>query len=486
MRSAPSLASFAFASLAAVLLSAAAPGQAQPTHAGLTYAVLGSQPLKLDLYLPAAAPAPYPVLVFIHGGGWAGGSRYPVPNPCVVALSQGFAVASLDYRLTTQAAQFAPYPVTFPAQIHDVKGAIRWLRANAATYQLDPTRFASFGTSAGGHLSALLATSGGVAELEGTVGGNPGFSSLVQAAGDFFGPIDLVEMNGDVRTPPGSTIDHDASQSPESNLIGWNGPGQGIGDIAAHWNDPTPPYPELVSLVQAANPITWIDANDPPMFVGHGTHDTAVPVDQSSRFSAALLAAGVRHDFRAVPNAGHGLGGPIDAVLVSALRRELDGFALPDVGTAFCFGDGSGTSCPCDESFAGAQTGCRHSAIVGAHLNAVGHASVANDSLVLRGDSMPAATVLYFQGSALVAGGAGVAFGDGLRCIAAPQLRLGVKNNVLGWSRYPDAGDAPISARGSAAPGATLHYQAWYRDPATYCMLEQHNLTNAIEITWVP
>src|SRR5688572_13639695 len=326
MRSRP----LAFASLvlaAVLVLSPAAAAQTPPTHSGLTYATLGSQPLKLDLYLPASAPAPYPVLIFIHGGGWAAGSRFPIPNSCQLALTQGFAVASVDYRLTPQAALFAPHPVTFPAQIHDVKGAVRWLRANAGVYQLDPTRFASFGTSAGGHLSALLATSGGVAALEGTVGGNAGMSSAVQAAGDFFGPIDLVAMNGDVRTPPGSGIDHDAPQSPESNLIGWNGPGQGIGDIAAHWNDPTPPYPALVALVQAANPITWLDASDPPMFVGHGTHDAVVPADQSSRLSAALFAHGVRHDFRAVPNAGHGLAGPIDAVLVAFLRRELDGIA---------------------------------------------------------------------------------------------------------------------------------------------------------------
>lgn len=473
--------------LSLIALAALAPfalAQA-PTHPNLVYATVGPRDLRLDLYLPNGFPAPRPLLIFIHGGGWSGGSKIPIPGPCTLALNQGFAVASVEYRLTSQAAEFAPEPVTFPAQIHDVKGAVRWLRANAGVYGLDPTRFSSFGTSAGGHLSALLATSGGSTELEGVVGGNLGISSAVQAAADFFGPTDLLNMNLDTRTPPGSVIDHDAPTSPESRLLGWDGPGQGVGDIRAHLGDPTPPYPALVQLAHHANPITWVDADDPPMFIGHGTNDTAVPVRQSLRLSAALYAAGVDHDFRAVPLAGHGLGGAIDAVLVAFLRAKLVGPDRPPVGVEVCSGDGSSGACPCgNESFAGARTGCEHSLFTGSNLNAIGVASIAADSVLLRADSMPNATVLFFQGAAALAGA--LPLDDGLRCVGSPVQRLGTKPTQLGWATYPAPGEPSVSVRGAASAGSTVYYQAWHRDPAPHCAAGTANLTNAIAITWAP
>jgi len=457
------------------------------THADLTYAVVGSAPLKLDLYLPTNGVPPYPVLIWIHGGGWAGGSKSPIPGVCNLALAQGFAVASLDYRLTTQAALFAPASVTFPAQIHDVKGAVRWLRAHAATYQLNAARFACHGSSAGGHLSALLATSSGVSALEGNVGGNLGFSSAVQAAVDFFGPTDLLSMNDDVTTPPGSTIDHDAYTSPESALIGWNQPGQGLGNIKANLGNPNAPYPQLVQLLAQANPITWVDPSDPPMFVAHGTNDTLVPRLQSTRLSAALFAAGVVHDYRAIPGAGHGLGGPIDPVVVAFVRGQLLGPNRPDAGTPYCAGDGSASACPCgNATFAGAHTGCAHSLGVGGNLNAIGVPSISADSLILRGDSMLDSTALYFQGTGALGGGAGIVLGDGLKCVGNPVRRLGAKANVLGASQYPGGADAPISIKGTALAGATLHYQVWFRDPATHCTVATHNLTNALAVTWLP
>lgn len=469
----------------ATVLSATASAQVTPTHPDLVYATLGATPLRLDLYLPTGASGPRPTLIFIHGGGWAGGDKAPIPGPCVTALNQGFAVASVNYRLTTQAALFAPASVTFPAQIHDVKGAVRWLRANAAAFQLDPTRFASFGTSAGGHLSALLATSGGAPELEGTVGGNLGFSSRVQVAADFFGPTDLLNMNLDVLAPPGSAIDHDAPNSPESALLGWNGAGQGVGDIRANLSNPAAPYPALVQLANWANPITWIGAGDPPMFIGHGTNDTSVPVRQSTRLSAALFAAGVPHDFRAVPLAGHGLGGPIDAVVVDSLRAKLLGPNPPDVGVPLCAGDSTLGACPCgNESFDGANTGCVHSLFVGANLNAVGVASIANDTLTLRANSMPNGTVLFFQGHAFLAGGS--ALDDGVRCVGGPIRRISVKPTLQGWASYPALGEPRVSVRVGALAGETLYYQAWYRDAAAYCTAGAANLTNALAITWGP
>lgn len=471
--------------VAGAVLATAAPAQLTPTHADLTYAVVGSTPLRLDLYLPASAPAPHPTLIFIHGGGWSGGDKAQMPALCAAALNQGFAVASVNYRLTSQTALFAPESVTFPAQIHDVKGAVRWLRANAATFGLDPTRFASFGTSAGGHLSALLATSGGSSELEGTVGGNLGFSSRVQAAIDYFGPTDLIQMQPDVLTPPGSVVDHDEPSSGESQLIGWSLPGQGMGDIRANLTNPAAPYPMLVELATWASPITWVDAGDPPLFMGHGTNDPVVPVRQSSRLSAALFAAGVEHDFRAVPLAGHFLSGAISDAALAFLRAKLLGPDRPSVGTPLCAGDSSLDACPCgNSSFDGAHTGCVHSLFVGANLNALGTASIAADSVELRADSMPNGTVLFFQGPLFVS--SGVVLDDGLRCVGGPLTRLATKINVQGFASYPAVGETSVSLRGGAVAGQTIHYQAWFRDPAPHCTSGTANLTNALSITWAP
>jgi acetyl esterase/lipase len=459
-----------------------------PTFPDVTYATVGPSALKLDLYIPSTGTAPYPTLIYIHGGGWQGGSKFPIPGLASFALQHGFAVAAVDYRLTSQAAQFAPESVTFPAQIFDVKGAVRRLRANAATYALNPTKFAAFGTSAGGHLTALLATSGGVAALEGDVGGNLAFPSRVGAGVDYFGPTDLLQIDDDVETPPGSGIDHDAENSPESKLLGWFGTGQGVGDIKLHLTDPTPPYPALVALANDANPITWVDASDPPLLIGHGTDDTSVPVNQSSRLSAALFAANVPHDFRAIPFGTHGnLGPAIDAVAFNFLVQRLFGTAPPDAGTPFCAGDGSASACPCgNTTLPGANLGCRHSRVVGGNLRATGVASISNDTLVLRGDSMLNSSALYFQGDGLVSGGMGIAFDDGLRCAGNVITRLGLQMNTSGWSQYPLNGQPSVSTKGSAFAGQTLYYQCWYRDTANWCTAATTNLTNALAITWSP
>lgn len=280
--------------------------QLQPTHNGLIYATVGGTPIRLDLYIPTGgAPQPYPVVIWIHGGAWSGGSRFPVGSAGILT-QHGFAVASLDYRLTSQAGQYGAEPVIFPAQIHDVKGAIRWLRANAATYNLDPARFGTFGSSAGGHLAALAGLSSGVAAIEGIVGGNLSFSSSIQSVADHFGPTDLLNMQPDVTTPPGSAFNHDEPGSPESRLIGFDDPGQGIGVLRANQSNPAPPYPAFMQLITQANLITWVDANDPPAIIVHGTLDNVVPLGQSTRLDVALTAAGVPHQYIQVEGGGHG------------------------------------------------------------------------------------------------------------------------------------------------------------------------------------
>lgn len=322
-----------YALMAAVCASAASPGataQLVPNHT-LEYARVGGSPLHLDLYLPdGSAGEPRPVVVWVHGGGWSSGRRWPIPPVCEQLVADGFVVASISYRLTSHTGQWGQELVTFPAQIHDVKGAIRFLRSRAEQYALDPERFGVFGASAGGHLAALAATSGGVSELEGTTGGNAEYSSTVQAAATYFGPTVLLQLMPDVTTPPGTVENHDAPTSNASRLIGYSEPGQGIGDIRANENNPDPPYPALLALLAQTNPLTYVSPDDPPFFIAHGDMDARIPVNQSRRLADALAAAGVPHEYLEVPGATHNmdeLGAAADA---GVLAFFLDALSEPD------------------------------------------------------------------------------------------------------------------------------------------------------------
>lgn len=284
----------------------AAGSAAQTVDRGIVYAQVGGRNLQLDLYRPAAGAAPVPVVVWLHDGGWLTGSRNPVPDYVLPLNASGIAVASIDYRLTSQGATYGREPVTFPAQIHDAKAAVRWLRANAAERGLDPGRIGAWGSSAGGHLAALLGTSGDRPELEGVVGGNLSHSSRVQVVVDYYGPTDLLNANADVRTPPGREFDHDAAGSPESLLLGFSGPGQGIGVLRSNLDNPTPPFPPLGVLALQANPISGASAGDAPTLAVHGSADRQVPLMQSQRLVDALVAAGVEAQLTTVNGAGHG------------------------------------------------------------------------------------------------------------------------------------------------------------------------------------
>jgi len=267
----------------------------------LPYAATGNPRHVLDLHVPDSAPIPIPVVVWIHGGGWQRGDEddwFPA-QPLVDA---GFAVASVSYRLTSD-----PGSPHFPDPIHDVKGAVRWLRANAATYGLDPQHFGAMGSSAGGHLAALLGTSGGVTNLEGTIGGITNQSSSVQAVVDLFGPADLFEM----WQVPGYA-GHGEAGSPESLLIG----------ATVKLNEP---------LADAASPVTYASADDPPFLIFHGTGtgntgDGTVPWQQSQLMHNALLAAGANSELHLVPNASHSYGS-IVAQLPTAPDMIVDFFS---------------------------------------------------------------------------------------------------------------------------------------------------------------
>jgi acetyl esterase/lipase len=241
----------------------------------LEYARVGEKKLLLDLYVPEKADGPLPLIIWVHGGGWAAGSKEQVG--AIRQLQRGYAVASIGYRLSGEA--------IFPAQVEDCKAAVRWLRANAAQYKLDGDHFGAWGSSAGGHLVALLGTSGGVKEFD--VGNHLDQSSSVQAVCDFYGPTDLLQM--DAHAPPGATLKHDPPQSPESRLIGG-------------------PIQENKAKVARANPITYIGPDDPPFLIVHGDQDATVPHHQSELLYDALKQAGLRVRFHTVEGGGHGVG----------------------------------------------------------------------------------------------------------------------------------------------------------------------------------
>jgi len=155
-------------------------------------------------------------------------------------------------------------------------------------------------------------------------------------------------------------------------------------------------------------------------------------------------------------------------------------------GTQFCFGDGSGTACPCGNS-GGPGNGCANSINSnGAHVVATGSSSLSADALVLWGSGMPNSSALYFQGTFQVSGGAGAVFGDGLRCAGGSLVRLGTKLNVGGASSYPGGGDAAISVRGLVTVPGTRTYQTWYRNAAAFCTTSTFNLSNGISVSWAP
>ena len=241
----------------------------------MAYVENGHERHKLDLYLPLQADKKLPLVVWIHGGGWRQGSK-DSGGPALDLVSHGFIVASINYRLSNHA--------IFPAQIHDCKAAIRWLRAHADEYKIDAEHIGVWGSSAGGHLVALLGTSGDVVELEGDLG-HIDQSSRVQAVCDWFGPTDLLLMNK--QSGDGGTMNHDAIGSPESLLLG--GPLQQV--------------PEKAKL---ASPLSYVTPDDPAFLIVHGDKDPLVAWQQSQLLADALKASKCDVLFTIVPGAGHG------------------------------------------------------------------------------------------------------------------------------------------------------------------------------------
>ena len=241
----------------------------------LAYVTHGSRSQTLDLYAPKKATG-VPLIVWIHGGAFLFGSKegFPVEPVPLHLLLEGYAVASINYRLSPEA--------LFPAQLQDCKAAIRWLRAHADELGIDPNRIGVWGASAGGNLAALVGTTGSVRDFD--VGENLDYSSRVQAVCDFYGPTDFLQMDAH-RLSDGQI--HNVPDSPESKLVG----------------GPIQDNPDKVSR---ANPITYVDRSAPPFLIVHGTLDRLVPFHQSQLLAAALEAAGVSVTLHSVEGGGHG------------------------------------------------------------------------------------------------------------------------------------------------------------------------------------
>ncbi len=289
--------------LLALLLLFALPARAEELPAGarvltdLAYVKDGHARQKLDLYLPAQPKGP--ILVWIHGGGWAAGDKKNPPG--LGLLGMGVTLASIEYRLTDAA--------TFPAQIQDCKAAIRWLRAHAAEYGYNPRRLGVWGASAGGHLTALLATTGTTREFD--VGEHLDQSSAIQCGIDVCGPTDFPGWKPPTKA---AWIQRSGPESVVVKLLG--------GSID-----------DKLELARKASPVTFATKESPPLYILHGAADDVVGPDQSEVLAARLKEAGAEVTLEIIPGAGHSSAEFYSQErvgrLMQFLARHLAGVASP-------------------------------------------------------------------------------------------------------------------------------------------------------------
>jgi acetyl esterase/lipase len=254
-------------------------------HHGVEFATVeGFRPLLLDLYQPAPGSGSGAAIVYLHGGGWAVGTRRRFgralaswsPTALDLVAQAGFVVATVDYRLSGE--------VQFPSQLHDVKAAIRWLRGNATRLGVDPARIVAWGESAGAHLAVLAGLTGDRPELEGDVGDFADESSAVSGVVDWYGPMNLLSLGS--QHAPGSDKRPDDAASWESTMVG-------------------APLQDAPAKARAASPITYVHGGAPPIQIHHGSADTFVPYAQSTEFVAALSEVGGSVELITVDGSDH-------------------------------------------------------------------------------------------------------------------------------------------------------------------------------------
>lgn len=260
----------AWAVVAAVAPRATADEQPEVTR-GVEFARVGEHESKLDLHVPVGSRRP-PLIVWVHGGAWRRGSRDDMP---LIGLVQaGYAVASIDYRLSPVAA--------FPAQVHDIKAAIRYLRANEQRYGYDSERIAVAGSSAGGHLAALVGVTNGHPDLEGTIGDHLEQSSDVGAIIDYYGPTNFMTILQQ-STPHGLGV-----RIPALQLLLRGQP------------------EDKRDLAELASPVFHVDIDDPPLLLIHGDQDPQVPINQSHELHGRYKELGLAVQFEVVHGGAHG------------------------------------------------------------------------------------------------------------------------------------------------------------------------------------
>lgn len=252
------------------LISSVAGAQSARELKDVVYATVDGKPLGLDIHMPAGVRNP-PLVVWVHGGAWSAGNKSNYPAELV---ANGFAVASLDFRQTTEA--------RFPANVHDIKAGIRFLRAKAAEYGYRADKIAIAGASSGGHLAALVGVTNGHAELEGTVGEHAKQSSSVQAIVSYFGASNLNSILAQ-STPFGLSVRRPALE----RLLG-----------ASPEN-----AKELATL---ASPVAHVDASDPPLLLLHGDQDPQMPINQSHELHGAYRKLGLDAELEVLHGAAHG------------------------------------------------------------------------------------------------------------------------------------------------------------------------------------
>ena len=272
----------------------------EPTWKDLNYAGDGKSYHTLDIYSPTSSNNKSPLILTIYGSAWKSNrskaSKYIKKSLIKPLIDAGFAVASINHRSSTDA--------LFPAQIHDVKAAIRFLRGNASEYKIDPSFVGVTGSSSGGHLAAMAGTTSHNKLMDGNIGSFLNYDSHVNAVVDWFGPTDFLLMD-----ICGSKMVHDAVNSPESKLIG--------GAIQ-----------ENKEKASAANPINYISSKTPPFLIIHGMVDLTVPYCQSKVLKMALERANIESELISVRDGGHGKNVFIDKYKVEMVNFFLKNLKL--------------------------------------------------------------------------------------------------------------------------------------------------------------